>query len=129
MIFPQRAGVEDATHAPAVDDVDQARPPDDAIRALLVRLSRPHPSGGKVIERAAVLASGADVKAVMRWIAAHAGQPETAPSAGSPRGLHGSRVEEVHSPLRVPRALATGLVSSSPSADASRRSIAWAQMA
>ena len=100
MIFPQRSGVADATHAPAVDDVDQARPRDDAIRALLVRLSRPHPSGGKVIERAAILASGADVEAVMRWIAAHAGQPETAPSAGSPRGLHGSRVETAHTPRR-----------------------------
>src|SRR5436190_14802678 len=94
MIFPQRSGVEDATHPPAVDDVDQAPPPDDAIRALLVRLSRPDPSGGKVIERAGVLASGADVEA------AHAGQRETAPSAGSPRGLHGSRVEVVHSPRR-----------------------------
>src|SRR3954470_23146751 len=77
-----------------------APPRDDAIRALLVRLSRPDPSGGKVIERAAILASGADVEAVMRWIAAHAGQPETAPSAGSPRGLHGSRVEDVHTPRR-----------------------------
>src|SRR5437762_13487046 len=100
MIFPQRSGVEDATHAPAVDDVDQAGPPDDAIRALVIRLSRPHPSGGKVIERAAVLASGADLEAVMRWIAAHAGQPETTPSAGSPRGLHGSRVESAHLTLR-----------------------------
>src|SRR3954468_5402782 len=100
MTFPQKSRVADATHAPTVDDVDQARPPDDAIRALLVRLSRPHPSGGKVIERAAVLASGADLEAVMRWIAAHAGQPETTPSAGSPRGLHSSRVEAVHSPRR-----------------------------
>jgi len=100
MMFPQRSSVEDATHAPTVDDVDQARPPDDGIRALVIRLSRPHPSGGKVIERAAVLASGADLDAVMRWIAAHAGQPETTPSAGSPRGLHGSRLEAVHSPRR-----------------------------
>src|SRR3954464_7689898 len=100
MTFSQKSRVADATHAPAVDDVDQAPPPDDAIRALLVRLARPHPSGGKVIERAAVLASGADVEAVMRWIAAHAGQPETTPSAASPRGLHGSRVEVVHSPRR-----------------------------
>src|SRR3954451_17807377 len=99
MIFPQRSGVEDATH-PVVDDVDQAPRPDDAIRALLVRLSRPHPSGGKVIERAAVLASGADSAAVMLWIAAHAGQPEATPSTGSPRGLHGSRVETAHTPRR-----------------------------
>src|SRR3954452_8469506 len=98
MIFPQRSGVADATHAPAVDE---ARPrDDDAIRALVIRLARAHPSGGKVIERAAVLASGADLEAVMRWIAAHAGQPETIPSAGTQRGLHGSRLEAVHPPRR-----------------------------
>jgi hypothetical protein len=99
MIFPQRSEVTD-THAPAADDVDQALPRDDAIRALVIRLSRPHPSGGKVIERAALLASGADLQAVMRWIAAHAGEPETSPSAGPQHGLHGSRVEPVHPPRR-----------------------------
>src|SRR5439155_17369968 len=100
MIFPKRWGVADATHAPAVDDVDQASPADAAIRALVIRLSRPHPSGGKVIERAALLASGVDLEAVMRWIVAHAGQPEATPSTGSPRGLHGSRVEIAHTPRR-----------------------------
>src|SRR3954471_1756704 len=102
MIFPQRSDVADATHAPAVDDVDRARPreDDDAIRALVIRLARSHPSGGKVIERAALLASGADLEAVMRWIAAHAGEPETSPSAGPQHGLHGSRVEPVHPPRR-----------------------------
>jgi hypothetical protein len=101
MIFPQRSGVADATHAPAVDAVDQARlRDDDAIRALVIRLARAHPSGGKVIERAAVLASGADLEAVMRWIAAHAGQPETTSAAATHRGLHGSRVEAVHPPRR-----------------------------
>src|SRR4051794_41761627 len=86
MIFPQRSRVEDATHAPAVDDVDQARPPDDAIRALLVRLPRPHPSGGKVIERAATLASGPDVEAVLPSVSPPARPPATAPPPGSPRG-------------------------------------------
>jgi hypothetical protein len=33
-----------------------ARELDDAIRAVVVRLSRPHASGGHVIERAAILA-------------------------------------------------------------------------
>jgi hypothetical protein len=32
---------------------------DDAIRAVVTRLSRPHASGGNVIERAAILAEGA----------------------------------------------------------------------
>jgi len=35
------------------------------INALVTRLSRPHPSGGVVIERAAILAAGADFPAVM----------------------------------------------------------------
>ena len=33
---------------------------DDPIRAVVVRLSRPHASGGHVIERAAILAEGGD---------------------------------------------------------------------
>ena len=65
---------------------------DDAIRTLVIRLSRAHPSGGGVIERAAILAEGADFDAVVGWIMAHDGQPEAkaAPSAG--RGLHGTRL-------------------------------------
>jgi hypothetical protein len=65
---------------------------DDAIRALVIRLSRAHPSGGEVIERAAILAEGADFTAVEGWIMAHDGRPEAkaAPSAG--RGLHGARL-------------------------------------
>jgi hypothetical protein len=64
---------------------------DDAIRALVTRLSRRHPSGGAVIERAAILAEGADSAAVVEWIIAHDGQPESraAPRAG--RGLYGAR--------------------------------------
>ena len=67
---------------------------DDAIRALLTRLGRANPSGGIVVERAAILAEGADLEAVLAWIVAHGGEPEaTAPSA--PRsGLHGSRLHE-----------------------------------
>jgi hypothetical protein len=63
---------------------------DDAIRALVVRLARPHPSGGDVIERAAILAEGADFPAVMVWIADHGGTPETA-STVPKGGLHASR--------------------------------------
>jgi hypothetical protein len=37
-----------------------ARELDDAIRAVVVRLSRPHASGGDAIERAAILAEGGD---------------------------------------------------------------------
>lgn len=70
---------------------DPSDPSDDAIRALVVRLSRPHPSGGKVIERAALLASGVALDDVMRWIAEHDGEPETVPSTRAPGGLHGAR--------------------------------------
>ena len=76
-----------------ISQADEALPQaDDAIRAAVTRLSRPHPSGGDVIERAAILAEGADSGAILRWILAHAGQPETvdAPTTSS-GGLHGAR--------------------------------------
>jgi hypothetical protein len=45
-----------------------------------------------VIERAAIMAAGADSAAVIAWIADHAGVPEDA-SAKAPRhGLHGSHL-------------------------------------
>ena len=65
---------------------------DVEINALVSRLSRPHSSGGVVVERAAILAAGADFPAVMDWITAHAGTPETSVSAARGRGLHGSRI-------------------------------------
>jgi hypothetical protein len=65
---------------------------DDAIRALVTRLARPHPSGGEVIERAAILAEGADFAAVMTWITAHAGIPEAQVAKAPSHGLHGSRL-------------------------------------
>jgi hypothetical protein len=78
---------------------------DDAIRALVTRLARSHPSGGEVIERAAILAEGADFAAIMAWITAHAGVPEATVAAASRQGLHGSRLgnsggAESRTPLR-----------------------------
>ena len=64
---------------------------DDEIRALLSRLSRRHPSGGTVIERAAIVAEGADSAAVVAWILDHAGEPEAAVGMASKRGLHSPR--------------------------------------
>jgi len=66
---------------------------EDPIRTLVTRLARRHSSGGDVIERAAILAEGADCTAVVAWIMAHAGQPEhaAAPSS-SGGGLHGGRL-------------------------------------
>ena len=66
-------------------------PDDDALRALVARLVRPHASGGDVIERAAILASGPDAMAVLAWIAAHDGEPELPPQATTGRGLYGTR--------------------------------------
>ena len=65
---------------------------DDAIRAIVTRLSRPNASGGAVIERAAILAEGADATAIVTWIMGHAGQPEAAAPRASARGLHGARL-------------------------------------
>jgi hypothetical protein len=66
---------------------------DDAIRVLVTRLARAHPSGGTVIERAAVIAEGTGSEAVMRWIVAHGGEPEAAVKTAAPRGIHGWRQE------------------------------------
>jgi hypothetical protein len=60
------------------------------IRALVARLGRPNASGGTVIERAALLAAGADFAAAMEWILAHGGQPEPSRLAAPRRGLYGS---------------------------------------
>jgi hypothetical protein len=64
-----------------------------AIRELVTRLSRPHPSGGDVIERAAILAEGADSADIVGWITDHAGEPEAAAGKG-PGGLHGARLAD-----------------------------------
>lgn len=66
---------------------------DETICTLVTRLARQHPSGGLVIERAAILAAGADSAAVLAWITAHDGHPEAqdAPAATT-GGLHGGRL-------------------------------------
>jgi len=78
---------------------------DETIPALVKRLARPHPSGGAVIERAAILADGADFASVIAWIVDHGGQPEASIPAVSTRGLHGARLnntggEQSRPPLR-----------------------------
>ena len=45
-----------------------------------------------MIERAAILAEGADFAAVMNWITEHDGAPDANVSATRSRGLHGSRM-------------------------------------
>ncbi len=71
-------------HARDRDDVE--------ICALVLRLARPIPAGGDAVARAAILAEGGDVAAVVAWITAHGGVPEaTTVVARSGTGLHGAR--------------------------------------
>jgi hypothetical protein len=60
------------------------------ITAIIKNLSRPHPSGGVVIERAAIMAAGGDSPQIIDWILTHSGTPEM--PASKSQGLHGSRV-------------------------------------
>jgi hypothetical protein len=83
------ASSEDAGVA---ESAEAAGPGDDAIRAIVTRLARRHPSGGVVIERAAILAEGADCAAVVAWIEAHDGEPEAAAAPAAKRGLHSARL-------------------------------------
>jgi hypothetical protein len=69
---------------------------DAEIRALVKRLARPHSSGGDVVERADLLASGTDFPAVMAWIADHAGVAEAMAPEAPRRGLHGPRLGLSH---------------------------------
>ena len=66
---------------------------DTEIRAVVERLSRPHSSGGQVIECAALPASGGDYEAIMAWIVAHGGAAEAPSPKSTKGGLHGSRLQ------------------------------------
>lgn len=64
---------------------------DDVEMTTLIKgLSRPHASGGFVIERAAILATGRDSPEIIAWIMTHSGTPEM--PAERSHGLHGPRV-------------------------------------
>lgn len=77
---------------------------ENSIVALVSGLARPHGSGGHVIERAAIMASGADFAAVEAWILAHAGHPEPSDDSPAPeRGLHGQRLTGTAGLNRPPR--------------------------
>ena len=67
---------------------------ENAIRVLVTRLARPHASGGDVIERAAILAEGAESAAIVAWIVAHNGIPEATVARPSNTGLYGSRLND-----------------------------------
>ncbi len=67
-------------------------PTDDEIRILLSRLSRRHPSGGTVVERAQIMAEAIDSAAVVDWILAHDGEPEAPAESSAKGGLHSARL-------------------------------------
>lgn len=78
---------------------------DAAIRAFLTRIARPHASGGQAVERATLLAEGAQFPAIMSWITEHAGIPEASRPEARGQGLHGAlrstgRAAESSKPLR-----------------------------
>jgi hypothetical protein len=77
--------------------------PDAAIRAVVTRLSRPSASGGSVIERAAILAEGADADGIIRWILSHSGRPESVTPPAQAQGLHGSRLSSRTAEHHPPR--------------------------
>ncbi len=86
---------------------------EQSIRVLLSRLARPHPSGGQAIERAALLAAGADFPQVIAWITDHEGHPEAMAPATVGGGLHGGRIHsagagDARAPLRY--VLAAGVL-------------------
>jgi len=78
---------------------------DDAIRTLVIRLSRSDGRGGHTIERATLRAEGVHLTEIVRWIEAHGGVPEApiaAPrsSGGLHGGLHGTSATAVPPTVR-----------------------------
>jgi hypothetical protein len=71
---------------------------DDAIKVLVTRLARAHPSGGSVIERAAIMAEGTGSSDVLAWVIAHGGEPEATAKSTADRGIHGWRLGAITAP-------------------------------
>ncbi|HEU4974170.1 MAG TPA: hypothetical protein VFT50_03720 [Baekduia sp.] len=79
---------------------------EEEIRALVARLSRPRPGGGRVIEHAAIMAEGANSAAILDWITAGDWVPEEAAGDAADRGgsgMHGMRRDAPASRARAPR--------------------------
>jgi len=62
---------------------------DEAIGELVKRLSRPHGSGGRVIERSVILAEGSESRAILGWITDHDGVGDSSAPTARGGGLHG----------------------------------------
>src|SRR4051812_29019312 len=68
-----------------------ARQSETAVRAAVIRLSRPCSDGGAVIERAAIIAEGTPSAAIEAWVIEHGGRPEAATPGTRASGLYGDR--------------------------------------
>jgi hypothetical protein len=79
---------------------------DEQIRAVVARLSRPRRGGGRVIERAAIMAEGTDSSAILDWITAGSWAPDDdlpdAPDQGG-SGMHGMSRQTMAVRTRAPR--------------------------
>ena len=93
---PPRSPASEELLEPAGAKTEQ----EDAMRARLERLARPHRSGGSVIERASLLAGGSAFDGAVAWIEAHGGVPEMPATPRTQRGLHSPRAAETGTPLR-----------------------------
>jgi hypothetical protein len=71
----------------------ETRLSEEAVRAAVMRLSRPDRDGGTVIERAAILAEGTPAAAIEAWVISHGGQPEERGLAAPASGLYGLRAD------------------------------------
>jgi hypothetical protein len=75
---------------------------DDEIRSLLRRLGRPTEAGDRAVERAAILAAGADFTKVMTWIEANGGRAEARAAAAPRGGLHAGRLGDQSTDTSTP---------------------------
>jgi hypothetical protein len=83
---------------------DTPQTSEEEISALVARLSRPNRNGGRVIERAAIMAEGSRSAAILEWLAAASWTPEEAVTSTAYRGgsgLHGMRRESERSDARA----------------------------
>lgn len=106
---------QEPAEAPPADERPR-RADDAALLAVVSRLARPHRSGGRVVERAALMADGTDFAALLGWIEAHDGVPEEPPPSASEArgsGLFGDR--RLHQPLRFVLPAAAFAAPTSPS--------------
>lgn len=92
---------------PDADTPAEPHTDEDELRAVVERLSRRDRLGGRVIERAAIMAEGDRSSDLIAYLDAHGWEPE-APVATSTRGgggLHGAREQRAAAPTQPARYL------------------------